>query len=129
MTVFYVHSVIDQPQNGASVVVRRGRRYGLSIKYKITPCWVTLFQPDRQGAVLGHSSSLRSSASLTIREEIRVEEKKEEFLCPLSWSVHHNLARKDYTESTTCCCVLARFLGMEKSKQALISFHDSGKLI
>jgi hypothetical protein len=42
-------------------------------------------------------------------EEIRVEEKKEEFLCPLSWNVHHNMALESYIEST-CCCVQARFL-------------------
>jgi hypothetical protein len=45
-------------------------------------------------------------------EKIRVEEKKEEFLCPLSWNVHHNMALEGYIEST-CCCVQARFLGME----------------
>jgi hypothetical protein len=31
-----------------------------------------------------------------------------EFLCPLIWSVHHNLARDGYIEST-CCCVQIRF--------------------
>jgi hypothetical protein len=44
-------------------------------------------------------------------EEGREEEK--EFLCPLSWSTHHNLAYDGYIEST-CCCVQARFLGIEK---------------
>jgi hypothetical protein len=39
-------------------------------------------------------------------QEIRVEEKKEEFLCPFSWSVHHNLARDGYIEFT-CCFVQA----------------------
>jgi hypothetical protein len=48
-------------------------------------------------------------------EEIRIEEKKEEFLCPLSWSIHHNLALDGYIEST-CCSVQARFLGMETKK-------------
>ncbi len=38
-------------------------------------------------------------------EEIRVEE---EFLCSLSWSVHHNLARDVYIEST-CGFVQAGF--------------------
>jgi hypothetical protein len=41
-------------------------------------------------------------------EETRVEEKQKEFLCALSWSVHHNLARDSYIEST-CCCVKATF--------------------
>jgi hypothetical protein len=45
-------------------------------------------------------------------EETRVEEKQKESLCPLSWSVHHNLALDGYIEST-CCCALARILGME----------------
>jgi hypothetical protein len=31
----------------------------------------------------------------------RVERKKEEFLHPLSWSVHHNFACDGYVESTT----------------------------
>jgi hypothetical protein len=35
-----------------------------------------------------------------------------ECLCPLRWSVHLNLARDGYKEST-CCCVQARFLGIE----------------
>jgi hypothetical protein len=39
--------VIDQPQTGATGVVRQGRRHGPSITYKITPCWA---------AVLGHPS-------------------------------------------------------------------------
>jgi hypothetical protein len=46
-------------------------------------------------------------------EETRVEEKQKQFLCPLSWSIHHNLACDGYIEST-CCYVQARFLGMEK---------------
>ncbi len=41
-----------------------------------------------------------------------VEEKEKEFLCPLSWSIHHNMARDGYIEST-CCCVQVRFLVME----------------
>jgi hypothetical protein len=45
MTVFCVHLIIDQPQTGASGVVCQGRRHGPSIKYKITPCWVTILQP------------------------------------------------------------------------------------
>jgi hypothetical protein len=45
-------------------------------------------------------------------EEKRVEEKQKEFLRPLSWSDHHNLARDGYI-GNTCCCVQARFLGME----------------
>ncbi len=36
--VFFVHSVIYQPQIGTSGVVRQGRRHGPSITYKITPC-------------------------------------------------------------------------------------------
>jgi hypothetical protein len=43
-------------------------------------------------------------------EEIRVEEKKEEFLCPFSWSVHLNLA---YNEST-CCCAQAFYVWKQK---------------
>jgi hypothetical protein len=47
-------------------------------------------------------------------EETRVEEKQKEFICPLSWSVHHNLARDGYIEiESSCCCVQAIFLGME----------------
>ena len=34
-------------------------RHGQSITYKITPRWVTLLQPARRDAVLGHPSSLR----------------------------------------------------------------------
>jgi hypothetical protein len=45
-------------------------------------------------------------------KETRVEEKQKEFLCPLSWSIHHNLACDGYIEST-CFCVQTRFLGME----------------
>jgi hypothetical protein len=41
-------------------------------------------------------------------EEAKVEEKQKEFLCALSWSVHYNLARDGYIEST-CCCVQAKF--------------------
>jgi hypothetical protein len=40
------------------------------------------------------------------------EGKQRECLCTLSWSVHHNLTRDGYIEFT-CCCVQARFLGME----------------
>ncbi len=40
-------------------------------------------------------------------EETRVEEKQKDFICPLSWCVHHNLARNGYIEST-CCCVLSK---------------------
>jgi hypothetical protein len=45
-------------------------------------------------------------------EEGRGERKQRECLCPLSLSIHHNLACDGYIEST-CCCVQARFLGME----------------
>ena len=45
-------------------------------------------------------------------EEKRVEEKNGEFLCPLSRSMQYNFALDDYIEST-CCCVHARFIGME----------------
>jgi hypothetical protein len=48
-------------------------------------------------------------------EETRVEEKQKEFLCPLSWSVHHKLARDGYIDSTRCC-VQARFLGIERER-------------
>ncbi len=41
-----------------------------------------------------------------------MEEKQKQFLCPLSWSIHHNLACDGYIESTFCC-VQARFLGIE----------------
>ncbi len=34
------------------------------------------------------------------------------FAVPLSWSVHYNLARDGYIESS-CCCVQTKFLGME----------------
>jgi hypothetical protein len=37
-----------------------------------------------------------------------IEEKQKEFI----WSTYHNLARDGYIEST-CCCVKAKFLGME----------------
>jgi hypothetical protein len=33
-------------------------------------------------------------------------------LSPLSWNAYHNLTRDRYIEYT-CCCVQARFLGME----------------
>ena len=33
-----------------------GGRHGLSITYKITPCWVTLLQPARRAAMLGQPS-------------------------------------------------------------------------
>jgi hypothetical protein len=58
MTVFCVHSVIDQPQTGASVVFRQGMDRP-SRTYKITPCWVTLLPPGRRAAVLVQPSSLR----------------------------------------------------------------------
>ncbi len=45
-------------------------------------------------------------------EEGRGEARQRECLCPLSWSVHHHLAREGYFEST-CCCIPARFLAME----------------
>jgi hypothetical protein len=57
-------------------------------------------------------------------EEIRVEEKKEEFLCPLSWNVHHNMALEGYIEST-CCCVQARFLGMETKELFFLLRYNS----
>ncbi len=57
-------------------------------------------------------------------EEIRVEEKKEEYLCPLSWNVHHNMALEGYIEST-CCCVQARFLGMETKILFLLLRYNS----
>jgi hypothetical protein len=44
-------------------------------------------------------------------EEIGIEEKREEFLCPLSWSIRHNLASDGYIKST-CFCVQAGFTGM-----------------
>jgi hypothetical protein len=47
-------------------------------------------------------------SQVTLKEEGRVERKQRECVCPLSWSVHHNLARDGYIEST-CCCVEARF--------------------
>jgi hypothetical protein len=37
-------------------------------------------------------------------EEKRIEEKKKEFLCPLSWSVHHNFVLDDYIETTMLLC-------------------------
>jgi hypothetical protein len=49
-------------------------------------------------------------------EEIGVEEK---FLCSLSLSVNHNLARDGYIEST-CCCVKARVLGMAKNTLSFV---------
>jgi hypothetical protein len=60
MTVFYVHLVIDQPQNEESGVVQHSWRHGPSITYKITPCWVTLLQLARRAAVLDQPSCLRS---------------------------------------------------------------------
>jgi hypothetical protein len=39
------------------------------------------------------STVLLSLYAVVPTEEIGVEEKKKEFLCPLSWSIHHNLAR------------------------------------
>ncbi len=45
-------------------------------------------------------------------EKGRGEGKQRECLCHLSWSVHHNLCREGYLEST-CCCVQARFVGMK----------------
>jgi hypothetical protein len=56
MAVFCVHLVIDQPQTGASCVVRQAA--WTSITYKIKPCWVTLLQPARRAAVLDQHSSL-----------------------------------------------------------------------
>jgi hypothetical protein len=49
------------------------------------------------------------------RAERRGESQKRDWVCPLSWSVHYNLAGEGYMEST-CCCVQARFLGMETKK-------------
>jgi hypothetical protein len=43
------------------------------------------------------------------QEDGKGEGTQREYLCPLSWSVHHNLARDGYIEST-CCYVQARFL-------------------
>jgi hypothetical protein len=57
---------------------------------------------------MGYASLLIPAST----EEIRVEKKQKEFFCPLSWSEHNKLARDGYKEST-CCCVQARFLGME----------------
>jgi hypothetical protein len=56
--------------------------------------------------------------AIAITEEARVEEKQKQFLCPLSWSIHHNLACDGYIEST-CCYVQARFLGMKKNTLSL----------
>ncbi len=44
----------------ASGVVRQGRRHGLSITYKIIPCWVTLHQPAMRDAVFDQPSNLRT---------------------------------------------------------------------
>ncbi len=55
-------------------------------------------------------------------EETKVEGKKKEFVCPLRWSVHHNMARDGYIEST-CCCVQARFLGLEKNTLCLVMVY------
>jgi|688.fasta_scaffold1975943_1 hypothetical protein len=44
-------------------------------------------------------------------EELGVEEKREVFLCPLSWNIHHNLARDGYIDSTSFC-VQAGLSGM-----------------
>ncbi len=57
-------------------------------------------------------AAVRGGGEGETTEETRVEKKQKEFLCPLSWSVHRNLARDGYIEST-CCCVQARFLDME----------------
>jgi hypothetical protein len=46
------------------------------------------------------------------KPERRGESQKREWVCPLSWSVHYNLVGEGYIESI-CCCVQARFLGME----------------
>ncbi len=79
---------------------------------------------SRAGEGLGESQfqrlekKLRSLPALWFRlmgpstKEGRGERKQRECLCPLSWSVHHNVARDGYIEFT-CCCVQARFLGME----------------
>jgi hypothetical protein len=48
----------------------------------------------------------------TTKEDGRGEGKQRECLCPLGWNVHNNMARDGYIEPT-CCCVQARFLGME----------------
>jgi hypothetical protein len=45
--------------SGQLVRYGKGRRYGSSIKYKITPARVTLLQPARRPVVLGKPSSLR----------------------------------------------------------------------
>jgi hypothetical protein len=59
MTVFCVHLVIDQPQTGASGVVRQGAggmdRPSLT---KSHPAG-SILQPTRRAAVLGQPSSLR----------------------------------------------------------------------
>ncbi len=49
---------------------------------------------------------------VTTKWETKVEEKKEKFLCPVSWCVHHNLAHDGYIDFA-CCCVQAKFLGRE----------------
>jgi hypothetical protein len=56
LTLFHLYSYlysVDQPQTVASGVVFQGWRHGMSITYKMTPCWVTLLQPARRVDVLG----------------------------------------------------------------------------
>jgi hypothetical protein len=57
-------------------------------------------------------------------EETRVEEKQKEFICPLSWSVQHNLARDGYIESTSCC-VQARFRHWNKNTFSLVMVYSA----
>jgi hypothetical protein len=69
------------------------------------PCWAI---PLAFG-IIGYNRGDKGSGAI---------DKKEEFLCPVSWSVHHNLSHDGYIESIRCY-VKARFLGIETSSQAL----------
>ncbi len=52
---------------------------------------------------------------------------KKDFLYPLSWSVHRNLARDGYIESTCCCTHRVHILVEMKQGQCItVSAHSAG---
>jgi hypothetical protein len=67
--------------------------------------------PLAMNYILGGGGGGIHKGDFPTTEEIGVEEKREEFLCPLSWSIHHNLARDGYIKST-CVCAQAGLSGM-----------------
>jgi hypothetical protein len=58
--------------------------------------------------------------SVYTTEKKRVEEKRGEFLCPLSWSVHYNFARDGYIESTVLLCPSKNFSHGNKNTLSLV---------